>query len=128
VLVHRQVGDAEEERDRDHAEDRERGRCVSAVRTTKCVDAVRDRLHASERRRPGREGAQQNEQRHAAGPGCDRIRRDRMRGGAEERLRQTDRDEREHGRDEGVRRQREREPRFADAAQVDKDDHRQAGE
>ena len=57
VLVHGQVGDAEEEGDRDHAKHRERPRSVTPVRATERVDAVRNRLDPGQRGRAGRERA-----------------------------------------------------------------------
>ena len=51
-----EVRDAEEEEDRDRAEDGERLRRVLAVWPAERVDAVRDRLDAGQRGRAGREG------------------------------------------------------------------------
>ena len=53
-----EIGDAEEERDRDHAQDDERLRRVVALRRLEGADAVRDRLDACERGCAGREGAE----------------------------------------------------------------------
>ena len=128
MLLDREIRDAEEERDCDRAEDGERRRGIPAVRTPERIHPVGDRLDAGQGRRARGESAQQHEQGHGAGAVSDRVRNDRMRGLAEQALDETDTDEREHGSDEGVRRQRECKPRLADAAEVDEDDDSEAPE
>ena len=59
--------DADEHRDRDHAEDGERRRGVASVRPAKRVDAVGDRLDARQRGRAGCECAEDDEERQRAG-------------------------------------------------------------
>ena len=76
VHMYGEIRDAEEERDRDQREHPERLRRVLPLRVPERVDAVRDRLHSGQRRRSGRERAQQHEERHRAGADRKRMRHD----------------------------------------------------
>ena len=105
VDVHREIRDAEEHRDRDRPEHGERRRGVLPLRVPEGVDAVRDRLHAREGGRAGRERAQEDEDGDHAGPGRQRVGNDRRLQMPGQVLDEPDRDEDEDRGDERVRRE-----------------------
>ncbi len=128
VQMHREIRDAEEEEDRDRAEDRQGGGCVLAVRLAEGVHAVGDRLDPGERRRTGREGAQEHEERDRAGPYRQSVRHDGVVRVACRQLDDPDDDEHSDGGDEEIGREREHEPRLTNAAQIGEHDQDEAPE
>ena len=103
-------------------EDAERAGGVPGLRMPERADAVRDRLDAGERARPGREGAQEREQGDRARPHRELVRHDGGRAGADRAACDAGEHEREHREDERVGRDRERDAGLADTAQVDERD------
>ena len=128
VHVDGQERHAHEERDRERAEHAEGLRGVPALRVPEGVDAVRDRLHARERGRTGRERPQQDERRDSAHPRRERMRHRRRGTGAGGAAREPRADEGEHRRHERVGREREEDPRLADTSEVRHGDQDHAGE
>ena len=125
-VLHSEIGDADEDRDRDDAEHAERPRSVLRLRVTESVDAVRDRLDAGERARAGRERLQDEEDRDRTDAGGHRMRRLGRGQLLTAHFVRPAPTAIEHGDDESVCRQREREPGLADAAQVDDCDQRRS--
>jgi hypothetical protein len=128
MQVHGEIGDADEERDRDGAEHPERDGGVSAMGLSKCVDSVCDRLHARQGSRARGERAQEDEEGHRAAAGRKRIRGHRVVRVTRRDLDDASHDEEADRRDEEIGRKGKDKTRLAHAAKVRKHDQDEAAD